>query len=717
MDSVVLENQAFRLTLSSFGMAESLVLKKSGTECLFRDDPLPFFTLTEDRPYNNELKLAHPHKRTTYAANRIRYEGGRLIVGFEQIALEAVVEVTVKPSYMVFTPVDFLAGPKAFGLGVSPMLPPVAAFRLVQLPLIPRDRFGEWLNVLWDQTVAVNVLSTCPTPCVGEEDRRGCKVLYGETLRETGLKQGGVALIVADPKDLLDVIDGLEIDYDLPRGVQSRRSPLINRSYYWAGDVNPNTVDEHIAYARKGGFRFMSLYYSSLLNGGRKLGEYDRFLPSYPNGREDLVAMLKKIKQAGIIPGLHVLHTYVGMDSRYLTPKADHRINLTRHFTLAQDLSPEDTTLFVEENPTDCPEFEKARVLRFMGELIQYESYTTEPPYRFLGCQRGYNGTLPRAHERGTIGGILDISEFGAFGAYVDQRTSLQDELAEGIANLYNAGFEFIYFDGSEGVNSPFEINVSLAQWKVYRKLNPPPIFCEGAAKSHFSWHMLSGGNAFDVWPAEEFKAMIAEHPAKEAPRMQQDFTRLNFGWWSCKEDQRADILEYGTAMAAAWDCPGAFMASVHRLKEHPRADDLLETLRRWEEARATDFLTPEQKESLKDPHKEHTLLLDETGELELVRWEQIPDAFGGSPDATAFYFERKGKSCVALWHNKGQGKATVALNGASVNYLESFAAPALALQSTQKGVLLPLDRKRYLITDLPVAALKAALTAATLEE
>ena len=152
------------------------------------------------------------------------------------------------------------------------MLPPVAAFRLVQLPLIPRDRFGEWLNVLWDQTVAVNVLSTCPTPCVGEEDRRGCKVLYGETLRETGLKQGGVALIVADPKDLLDVIDGLEIDYDLPRGVQSRRSPLINRSYYWAGDVNLNTVDEHIAYARKGGFRFMSLYYSSLLNGGAEAG-------------------------------------------------------------------------------------------------------------------------------------------------------------------------------------------------------------------------------------------------------------------------------------------------------------------------------------------------------------------------------------------------------------------------------------------------------------
>lgn len=76
---------------------------------------------------------------------------------------------------------------------------------------------------------------------------------------------------------------------------------------------------------------------------------------------------------------------------------------------------------------------------------------TEERPYCFKSCKRGYNETIPKAHEIGTIGGILDISEFCAVSAYIDQKTSLQGEIAEGIAGLYDAGFEFLYLDGSEG--------------------------------------------------------------------------------------------------------------------------------------------------------------------------------------------------------------------------------------------------------------------------
>ena len=417
--------------------------------------------------------------------------------------------------------------------------------------------------------------------------------------------------------------------------------------------------------------------------------------------------MLDKIKAAGITPGLHVLHSHIGLGTRYLTPVADHRVNLVSRFTLAKNLSENDTTIYVEENPESAPTFEKLRVLRFMGELITYETFTTEPPYCFTGCKRGFNGTFAREHEIGTIGGILDISEFCANSAYINQRTSLQDEIADKIANIYDAGFEFMYFDGSEGTDPPFDVNVGLAQWRVYKKLGKTPIFCEGAAKSHFSWHMLSGGNAFDVWPSDVFKEMIVKHPFAEAPHMANDFTRINFGWWVLSAGQRPDIMEYGTAIAASCDCPGSFSASLEILKNHPRTDDILEVLRRWEIARAAGFVTEEIKAELKKTEIEHTLLVNESGELELVHYEQVKNGLDDDKTVTVFVFEHGGKSCAVCWHNKGQGMLKIPNITEKVSYVDRLGGTEIPLELDGDHLILPVGGKRYLITDLSIDELK----------
>ena len=716
MQNIILENEIFKLILTEDGRAESLVLKQTGKECLC-GEKLPFFTLTEQRPYNNEIKLAHPTRQTTFGASNIRIEGKDLIVSFEHIHFEAVIRVDLAPRYMVFTLTDFIVHEDSFGIGVEPIEPPVYELRLVQLPVLPFEKFGEWLNVQWDDTVAVNVLAACPYVKIGSEERKDHRVLYGEVLRDVKLKNAGTALIVSKPEELLDSIEALENDYDLPRGVASRRSPYTNQSYYSAGGIDPTNVDEHIALAKMGGFRYMTVYYSSMFHDPAEFsrtGIYDDFRPEYEKGYESLVQMLAKIKAAGIIPGLHILHSHIGMHTRYLTPVADHRLNLTKHFTLAGPLSKEDTTIYVEECPEGVPTYEKLRVLKFMGELIQYESVSTERPYCFTGCKRGFNDTVVRDHEIGTIGGILDVSEFLALSAYIDQRTSLQDEIAEAIAKIYNAGFEYVYFDGSEGVNAPFDINVGLAQWRVYSKFDKAPLFCEGAAKSHFSWHMLSGANAFDVWKPETFKEMIAAHPFKEAEKMCNDFNRVNFGWWRLDDGQRPDIMEYGTALGAAWDCPGALQANPQRLKELPRAADILEAIRRWEDARACGFVTEAVKAELRKTDIEHTLLVDEAGNFELVPWEQVENA-AGDPAVTAFIFTRKGKTCAALWNNAGAGRLSLPLGNETVSYVDDLGGAEIAVEKNGPDMTIPLDKKRYLICGLPKEKLAQAIERAAL--
>ena len=90
---IVLENARLKLTLGEDAVVKSLTVKPSGEECIDATERLSLFAVTQDRPFNNEIKLTYPNAETTYPANRLRREGDELIVGFEIAPYEARVKV------------------------------------------------------------------------------------------------------------------------------------------------------------------------------------------------------------------------------------------------------------------------------------------------------------------------------------------------------------------------------------------------------------------------------------------------------------------------------------------------------------------------------------------------------------------------------------------------------------------------------------------------
>ena len=710
MSDIIIENARLRLTVGSDCVAKSLVYKVTGEECLQEGTQMPLFSVTQERPFNNEIKLANPCKRTTYPADRVRREGDKLIVGFSVAPYEAVVKVVEKEQYIAFSLDGFIVHPTDYGT-LKLDTPPVAEFCLLQLPIKERTHFGDWLNVSWDESLAVNVLATAPQTLVDADKRNGHRVMHAHVESGIRLQGPGAALIVEKTDKLLDAIAAVEEDFDLPRGVESRRNPLINASIYYTWELTPQNVDKHIAFAKAGGFRLMQIYYTSIFKSASVYGycgNYD-YRDAYPNGREDLIAVLNKIKAAGIIPGLHFLQPHIGLKSRYVTPVADHRLHLKRHFTLAKPLNSTDTTIFVEQDTYNAPMTEKTRVLQFGGELITYEGYTTEYPYCFTGCTRGAYETTVQEHPMGQIGGVLDVSEFGGGSCYLDQDSSLSEEIANKIADAYNCGFQFAYMDGAEGVNVPFAYYIPNAQYRVYKKMQPAPILCVGAAKAHFSWHMISGGNAFDVFDADVFKEKIAQYPAQAAPRARDNFTCVNFGWWQFwGAPTQADHFEYSTSRAAAWDCPATMISDERLFSQNPRLYDVLEVLRRWEEVRTTNWLTDAQKEELKNLNQEHILLINEEKAFELVPYNQIKDL--QSADISAFSFTRNGENYAVYWHHTGSGKLHLPLEDFQV--VEELYEASLPVSNE-----IPIDKRRYVKTKLPMETLIAAFQRAELKE
>jgi hypothetical protein len=704
---VVLENATFKLVIGSNGITKSLLYKPLNEECIVKAAQLPIFAATQERPYDNEVKLAHLNKLTTFQADTIYKEGNdKLVVGFETIPYKAVVKYKITAEYIWFSLVDFKIDEKGYRIIKEYMtLPMTSVFTLIQLPVKKRANFGEWLNVMWDDKVAVNVLATDEFTQISSEKRNGFELMKAEAVKDIKLKNTGVALIVSSSKKLLDNVAGVEDDFNLPKGVQGRRGKLINASYFWSQDLNLNNVDSYIDYAKKFGFRTFLIYYPSFVIGNdyRKLGDYDWRADTYPNGKADLEKVLQKIKQAGITPGLHVLHCHIGRESRYVRPVPDYRLNLTRTFQLSKPLNKNDTIVYVEQNPEGSMMAEKCRILKIGNELVSYRGFTTTKPYKFTGIKRAADGTIAGEAPVGAQVGILDISEFLAQSVYINQDNSLQDEIADKIANIYDAGFEFIYFDGSEGVNPPFNYTVPLAQYRVFKELNPQPLFSEGAAKAHFSWHMLSGGNAFDVFTAEEQKEAVRTHQLKEAPRMQADFTRLNFGWLSyvLPSDKtigtQPDVLEFVTSKAAAWDSPIAMFANMSAYSKHARTTDNIEVIRRWEDVRKKNWLTAPQKKMLQNPDQEYFLITNEKNDYELLPYEQITNIADHSREVRAFIFKRGADWYVMYWHISDNKNLELPLKADNVTLYKDFKTKVAITSSSSGNIVLPANDRKYL--------------------
>ncbi|MEN8228842.1 MAG: hypothetical protein ABFS38_11870 [Bacteroidota bacterium] len=697
---IVIENAEMRLVLGSDGTARSLIHKTSGQECLMKGVHIPAFSITQDMPYDNEIKLTYPAKRKTFGADSLYRDGDNLIVSFELTDYEAIISLNITDDYFGFTLEKMKYKIAAIG---DKRKTRIDEFIFLQLPVKDRDHFGEWLNVLWDNDVAVNLLATDPYCKIDAEKRQGYKIFQAGGEREVKMEGVGAALITTDKSKLLDRIDRVERDFNLPLGVESRRSEEYKNSYYAVrGLISTQNVDEHIAYAKQAGLRQMIIYYPSFAT---SMGHFT-WRPEYSNGMEDLKEVTRKIKEAGILPGFHIHYNKAQINDPYVTPVPDNRLNLRRIFTLRENIDQGTTTITVEENPAGCTLEDGRRMLKIGTEIVSYEAYTTEPPYQFIHCKRGALNTKPAKQKKSTILGLLDIDFWPIFARF-NQNTDIQAEVAERIANIVEeCGFEFIYYDGAEDVNRPYWYNVTKAQLEVFNALKTKSIFAEGAQKSHFGWHILTRGNAFDTFRPEDIKEATRKFPIEAIKMISNDFSSIDFGWirYELPGEEtigvQPDMFEYVTSKAAAWNSIISIGGDLELIKNHPRTDDILEVTRRWEEVRVNDWLTEEQKLSLQDEEQEHILLIDEAGDFELQSYEQIYSITAENSAIRAFIFNRNNKVWVVYWHTFGEGNIQLPVNADRITLFEEL-GKEIPLHANKENILVPVGNRRYIQFDL----------------
>jgi len=665
---VVLENASCRLTLDSTGFARSLRDKASGEELLLPGARVPFATLTQDRPYDNEYKLMMPAKPWTHRSNRLERKGDELHVGFEDEFDTLVLKIAETPAYIGLSLVRIDYAAPDFG---EKRKTEIDALSVLRLPLRRKAHFGATLNVTWDDATAAALLSAdVATRVEAETDLLADGLLFWAGAEpRCGLTTLSAALVVSPKTSFLDAIDAFEADFGLPRGVRSRRRGDIATSCYYVPWFRPEDLDRHLAAAREGGF---GLFMLDIMDVVKTVGSYE-FTDAYPNGLADIAALGERVRAAGLRTALHGFSTKVHYRDPLATTNLDARLNAVCDFTFVQDTSADATNLLVEGNAGLLRHEARRRLLASGRELIDFTTAEkTERPgvVRLSGCTRGARGTSAAAHAKGERLRHLDVDDWPIW-IRANPDSTLPVELADRIAAIWKAfGAVMFYFDGAEDVPPPYWHHVPRAQHVLYDRLDPKPLFCETALKSHFGWHVNSRGNAFDVFAPERIQAAMRACNLRCAAQDADDFTCVNFGWLNMRLPEKTppketdswlfahnvnlgigmqpDHFEYVFSKALAWNAPVTVQFTAETLAKHPRGHDNLTAIGRWEQAKRERRFSEAERRTLRDPDKRHFLLDFGGARPECV--ECRPVTVNAERPLRAFSFVRNGQSGIVYW-------------------------------------------------------------------
>ncbi len=711
---VVFETNSLRLTIGKDGIVQSLVSKPQGNEFVRAAQPIPFARICRGgrsepsslEKYGDVTKPWVYAGGQTFTASHVVRDGEMLRVDFGDANTAATYRVRSSRDYLAF---------ELLGLSGEP----VDRIDLLCLNLADLPHRGAWVNLAYCEQFGV-CLCAGNVKTNAEMDQGGGSVTMRVVAeREVGL-EGAVAVLFGCPDPcnrFLDVMATVERDFRMPAGAENRRRPGQRLSYLWASQPTPENIGQYIQLARRGGFRMIMFSYSAFSTGA---GHFE-WNEAYPNGMTDLKNVTEAIRDAGLKVGLHIHYSKAHKTDPYVTPLPDGRLHQVRQFTLSSEIDAQSDTIPVDQSPAGCTLDDNRRIVKLGNELVAYKGFRTESPFAFTGCERGHLGTSASPHGQEDSLGLLDVDTWPAFVRF-DQDTDIQDEVARRIGAIYykTGPYEMVYFDGAEDVHAPFWFHVASAQQRVFRCLDPPPPVCESALYSHFSWHMITRSNAYDiVAPAAGMKDFCRLMPCPTAAERLKDFSRIDFGWLGRFGESAAgpDVWEYVASRAAAWDCPISLKAASSEFTSNPRWEDCLDAIRIWEDARLGDHLTEAQRASLRnvspeDAHyvpcfdqrgiwenvmvsrgltpvqeriladrREHHLFLNEQGEYELAPIAELPV---GDEAIKAYWFRRD--SCpervyVLLWAVDGEVELRLPVANGLVRAMRPF------------GTLLPIRR------------------------
>lgn len=526
-----------------------------------------------------------------------------------------------------------------------------------------------------------------------------------------------MAVVSCDTEKLFPVIQRMEkaagIIVPHPKGEWNKTAAAVGENYLFLTNFQESQFDNALALARLGGFKRVLLGQESWC---KSTGHYEIKPDRYTGGLPGLVKIVERFRAAGIDVGLHLLGASIDNNDPYLTPVPDPRLLKDAQTTLTKGLDAASTRIEVASMPAKMPAedggyYGDGTVLQIGDELIKYSRRSTEAPYEFTGCERGYLGTRPAAHAPGAP--VYHLARSYGYHMF-DMDTTLLDEVTSNFAAVANAcDIGMVYFDGSERLQGGHgRYNARLIN-AYLSKLKNPDILVQASSFSHFSWHQLarsaSADGHGDLKGYLEQRAGVFESFARKG-------MPLDVGWYYGYDKMATpDMYEYILGTTVGYGASFSFQVSVDAAGKHPFTDEILRLVRQYEDLRRSgrvpDALrkllqvpraligrAPEEKNRPLEQRRDYRLVQDQNQQqfqrVIYGEWQELEAPKAGEPFTVAWTTDLTTGPCRMGWQvHLLEEKSNQATTGSAVRLKN----PRLTAGDKRMDVAAELQAGQYL--------------------
>lgn len=433
-----------------------------------------------------------------------------------------------------------------------------------------------------------------------------------------GIIGSKIALFGCPVEQTLDFIEKIEIAENLPHpiidGEWGKKSRTANSSYLIM-NFGEEDINKAIFYTKQAGLKY--LYHSGPFKNWGHFQLHEQF----PNGYEGLKNCVEIAESEGIHLGTHNLSNFITTNDPYVTPIPDKRLAKVGFSKISSNTDEKQNEIEVK-SPEVFKQLKNNNLKTVIidDELIRYASVSDSEPWRLLDCQRGAYETTPSNHNKETQIALLADHGYKVFLTDAE----LTKEMAINLAELYNeTGLRQISFDGLEGNRSTGMGNygeiLMTTTWYDNLDENIKSHFIADASRtSHYFWHIYSRMNWGEPWYAG-FRESQAEYRFKNQKYFERNLMPGMLGWFLMTEQTTLEDIEWMLAKASGYDAGFGFVSSYKALENNGMADEILEQINLWENARLKGIFDENTRENLKDSGKDFRLEKTEDGNFTLT--------------------------------------------------------------------------------------------------
>ncbi len=314
-------------------------------------------------------------------------------------------------------------------------------------------------------------------------------------------------------------------------GAWARDSRIAFGNYTIEGDVHRERVAEMLPY-----WKYVGLDQIDLHKGEYTVRQGDFKFMLYEDARDWCENLAKPLKENGLDIGLHTYAYYIDGSCHEILEKRENRgmLDISAEFTLAEDISAEDTELDLVEDTKDLSDY--------------YGFFSTDMPYviiddeiiwftkrydgKFIKLGRGYCGTVAESHKKGArvrrIKGLFNLMS-------PRPDSKLFVDIAHNTAKAYNEGqFAMIYLDALDGINRHCEKHecwyyCALFVHEIVKNCNVSPII-EYSTMPPSIWAARARTGAVDT-PFRSYKEFLRDHHLGNSKSVDMHFA-CTLGWY-----------------------------------------------------------------------------------------------------------------------------------------------------------------------------------------